>query len=889
MLRRSGLLCATLLTTACGSSSSHAPSDTDGGTDAGANHDTAPETQPEATPCAPKTCEEREASCGVVDDGCGKLISCGSCPAPDTCGGAGVENQCGCTPRTCEDVGANCGSLDDGCGGTLECGSCSDPDTCGGGHTPNVCGHPVCDDGWCFHYPYPHADDLSGAFAGEDLQMLLGPRGLALSRSGGGWSLLPSFTRVPSDLYDFVSTGAGDGWAVGENGAVLHFDGSILFCNRPDDTYWSPVKSDLHAVTLDAADVPWIVGDGSILRFQSGAWIVDDTFDGVLHDVALAPDGSLWAVGVRETSGTSTPLVRRFDGASWTEEALTSIEGALHGLAVAESGVVTAVGAAWDRGLVLRHEGDGWTEVVVEKAPSAALRSAALHDDELWAVGDQGAIVVVRDGEGRGMPPILGDGSLRLAASDTSLLLVGQQGLVARLHHGFWEPSATQLPPLDTTPVPAWPRRDHDVWTGGDGWVLRWTGLRWTAAPVPMSVAGFYGTSHQDVWIAGNRFGEAEGVVMRYDGERLAEAYVAPGVVFEAIVGTSSTDVRVRDASGVWHHFDGTGWVERGEEDFPVPGGSAIQADAGWTIDEERGFVREKDDYATRVWPFDGLQGTPHAAWAVSPTEVWAVGSDGVVHGNGDEWTKELTGIEVRDVHGRAPDQVWLVGEASGDRGPVWKWDGTALVSLDEPPAETSLHAVSVAEDGTVWCAGEKVHSREASGWQAHTVPGQGPVRALWAWSDQDVWAARGTSLLHYDGSTWEAIDPYEKLDRPPMTGATEVQVKRIFGLTPQEMFFMGHTPERDAAILLARSGDAWGNGVLQSLGGEATFSSVWARDLQNAWVTMGQIGWVYHYRHEVRMFDTVQGVSTRPLQALAGFEDRRWAFGERGAIVGKH
>ncbi len=48
-----------------------------------------------------------------------------------------------CTPKTCAQVGANCGSVSDGCGGTLSCGTCTAPQTCGGNNVPNVCGAPV--------------------------------------------------------------------------------------------------------------------------------------------------------------------------------------------------------------------------------------------------------------------------------------------------------------------------------------------------------------------------------------------------------------------------------------------------------------------------------------------------------------------------------------------------------------------------------------------------------------------------------------------------------------------------------------------------------------------------------------------------------------------------
>jgi hypothetical protein len=52
------------------------------------------------------------------------------------------------SPTTCAAEGANCGMIADGCGGTLDCGTCTLPQTCGGGGTPNVCGlGPVCGGG----------------------------------------------------------------------------------------------------------------------------------------------------------------------------------------------------------------------------------------------------------------------------------------------------------------------------------------------------------------------------------------------------------------------------------------------------------------------------------------------------------------------------------------------------------------------------------------------------------------------------------------------------------------------------------------------------------------------------------------------------------------------
>src|SRR5262249_22616085 len=91
--------------------------------------------------CAPATCAGAGANCGMLADGCGGTLDCGTCPLPEACGGGGTPNVCGgCTPTTCAAAGANCGTIADGCGGTLDCGTCTLPETCSGSGTPNVCG-----------------------------------------------------------------------------------------------------------------------------------------------------------------------------------------------------------------------------------------------------------------------------------------------------------------------------------------------------------------------------------------------------------------------------------------------------------------------------------------------------------------------------------------------------------------------------------------------------------------------------------------------------------------------------------------------------------------------------------------------------------------------------
>jgi hypothetical protein len=93
--------------------------------------------------------------CGVIGfAGCsGALVDClfNSC-AQNVCGtglngNPGVANKCPGTCAVtktladCQAAGKNCDSIPDGCGGLFSCGTCTAPDTCGGGGIAFQCGN----------------------------------------------------------------------------------------------------------------------------------------------------------------------------------------------------------------------------------------------------------------------------------------------------------------------------------------------------------------------------------------------------------------------------------------------------------------------------------------------------------------------------------------------------------------------------------------------------------------------------------------------------------------------------------------------------------------------------------------------------------------------------
>lgn len=228
---------------------------------------------------------------------------------------------------------------------------------------------------------------------------------------------------------------------------------------------------------------------------------------------------------------------------------------------------------------------------------------------------------------------------------------------------------------------------------------------------IPTGVTGYlwgiYSSGPSDIWVVGDN-----GAVLHYDGTAWNRVSFTTEKLL-SIWGAGANDIWVGGYGAKVFHYDGTSWSA-----VPVPGSGTLLGLTG---------TGSRDVWATNgsavshwngtAWSNTSVTGTTQAVWAVSPSDVWAVGTSGSAnHYDGTKWTSVPTPVTDTfwGVGGSGGKDVWAVGM----NGAIARWDGT---SFKKVAAGTTANLVSVA-----------------------------------AISASDAWIAGwGATLLRWNGTTW--------------------------------------------------------------------------------------------------------------------------------------
>ncbi|MBN1440912.1 MAG: hypothetical protein JW929_16005 [Anaerolineales bacterium] len=397
-----------------------------------------------------------------------------------------------------------------------------------------------------------------------------------------------------------------EGWAVGDGGVILHWDGSAWRAVE------SPTDKDLDGLVFTSITSGWASSrDGVILRYALGEWWTYSAMAPSPRRMVMDPDGEDgWILG----SWNRGDIVLRWDGEDWVAFSGDGPDGEVLALDFPADGEAWAAGWIPGKsraGMIWRWDGGGWSREI-EKVPVPLQAAAFLAGDDAWGVGENGLLAHWDGSEWFAAESPTGQALNAVAfLSEDDGWAAGEGGQILRWNGSEW---AVERPYMARgAGNNALYIRFHalgfadpdDGWAagaleGGDfsqPWIVRWDGRAWSEAalfaeppPCRCSLYAMHFSSPDDGWAVG---GGDQMLVMHWDGEEWTYRTWPEAYRLLAVGGAAADDVWAAGIAedspsssnpGVLLHWDGSDWVS-----YAVPPGVVwmdavlmTAADDGW-------------------------------------------------------------------------------------------------------------------------------------------------------------------------------------------------------------------------------------------------------------------------------------------------------------------
>ncbi|MBN1670081.1 MAG: VCBS repeat-containing protein [Kiritimatiellae bacterium] len=568
---------------------------------------------------------------------------------------------------------------------------------------------------WTWRNPLPQGNNLNAVWGSSISNVIaVGDGGAILHYDGSGWTAMESGTG--KDLRDVWGSAWNDLYAVGggrpydEDGVILHYDGARwqhVEHGLPIQDFvavWGSGKDDVFV--LDQ----WGGWTAAIAHFDGREWRIHATMDlyecGEWRDIWGSGPNDVYVVGYEEFDECDPDaVIFHFDGNAWTR-VLYGGYGEISAVWGRGSNDVYAVA---DGARLLHYDGRDWARMTVGDSGQQPAR--------IRGVTGTGVSLLVVGSGGSGEPTVweyngtlwnktmMSDGSglsAGWAGEGGGAFVVGESGLLAVRDGGRW---ATHTATLTDKPLcGVWGTSESDVYAvggvSGQGAILHYDGTAWSsmALRTNISLSAVWGTGPANLYAVGSERRESTyvPVVLRGNGQswRVQDSPVLEGI------GTGSF-------ADVWGSGPGDVYAVGGMAPGYGPNRGLIchYDGAGWTV----------VDRNRTGWP-DWWR----AVWGSGPDDVFVVGRGSTVfHYDGAGWAQmTLPAVDswddLADVWGTGPNDVYVIKQYG----------------------QTLYHY-----DGTSW----KVRSI------APYSPYDGYQFALWGTDGNNLFAG----LSHFDGSEW--------------------------------------------------------------------------------------------------------------------------------------
>lgn len=307
--------------------------------------------------------------------------------------------------------------------------------------------------------------------------------------------------------------------------------------------------------------------------------------------------------------------------------------------------------------------------------------------------------------------------------------------------------------------------------------------------------------SHQDAGTdagqdAGSDAGCTPAPITSNCAQPWCEVYAAPaGQSLAGIYGFSPTDVWVAGAAGFAAHWDGCGWTEHTLEGAPYIWGIwGSEPSIVWFVGEKK--VNDKPYLAVRRFNPNGFfsrhepsaEGALYSVSGSSGNDVWMVGArtgainSVVVHWDGsslDYFSQfDLPGTipQLFDVWSTGADEAWIAGSF----GEIWRWTNGTWQTFTATGAHFTVWS---PDQASAWVAGTNGHILHGDGgtaWQPFASGTPDDLSRLRGVDATRAWAvgANGT-IAELNGTTWTAArhPPYSYFNNLWVGSASEVWI----------------------------------------------------------------------------------------------------------------
>jgi hypothetical protein len=269
-------------------------------------------------------------------------------------------------------------------------------------------------------------------------------------------------------------------------------------------------------------------------------------------------------------------------------------------------------------------------------------------------------------------------------------------------------------------------------------------------------------------------------------------------------------------------HYDGTAWRETSTPDVGALTAVAAAADGQvWTLGPS-GAILHWDGWKWTIAESAAQDGDAvlRGLAAVSPTDVWAVGSEQgapfAVHWDGASWqtaalpTPAVAG-GLNAISGSATD-LWAVGAAAdGTRVLTAHWDGTRWSYVpDAGVSDGGLLTVATVAPNDVWAGGDALLQHwDGTQWRDVSQSFSGVRGSLSAVSSSDVWLGAAGGMAHWNGATWRPVTT-QQMD---LTGHTNAQIGAVSALSPTDVWAagtLGSGSATSAPLVVHYDGSGW-------------------------------------------------------------------------------